>query len=158
MIIAADHQDIIEAGSSFWDFRLEGIGAGCRSADQCLESVDGFDETLADFDGFLVLGDEFPVTLGQGVLKTFVDVLFVHDRFQFQEATKDDHVEHLADAEFLSFCSGGNLVDVDVFAGGFMGDAIGVIDQQATRLHALLKLVKGLLVENDGSIDSVDDG
>ena len=86
------------------------------------------------------------MALGQGVLKTFVDVLFVHDGFQFQEATKDNHVEHLADAEFLSFGGSGNLVDVDVFAGGLVGDAIGVVDKQTAGLHTVLKFVERLLV------------
>ena len=39
-----------------------------------------------------------------------------------------------------------------------MGDAIGVINQQATGLDTVLKFVERLLVEDDGSVESVDDG
>lgn len=98
------------------------------------------------------------MALGQGVLQTFVDVLLVDNGFQFEEATEDDHVEDLADAELLGFGGSGDLVDVDVFAGGLVGDAVGVIDEVTTGLHSALKLVQRLLVEDDGSVELVDDG
>ena len=98
------------------------------------------------------------MALGQRVLQTFVDVLLVDNGFQFEEATEDDHVEDLADAELLSFGGSGNLVDVDVLTGGFVGDAVGVVDEQTTGLDTVLELVEGLLVEDDGSVEGVDDG
>ena len=74
------------------------------------------------------------MALGQGVFETFVDVLLVDDGFQLQEATEDDHVEDLADAELLGFGGSGDLVDVDVLAGGLVGDAVGVVDEVAAGL------------------------
>ena len=105
-----------------------------------LQHLDGFDDAFTNLDSFLVLGNEVPVALGQGVLQTFVDVLLVDDGFQLEEATEDHHVEDLADAELLGFGGSGDLVDVDVLTGGLVGDAVGVIDEVTAGLHAALKL------------------
>ena len=54
-----------------------------------LELLDAFDEAFADLDSFLVLGNEVPVALGQGVLQTLMDVLLVDDGFELQEAAEE---------------------------------------------------------------------
>lgn len=123
-----------------------------------LENLDGFDEALAELDSFLVLGNEVVVTLWEGFLKTLVDKFASNDGLQFQETTEDDHVEDLGDAHFLSLLGSGDLVDVDVLAGGLVSDAVGVVDQQAAGLHSLLELVERLLVEHDSGVVLADDG
>jgi len=120
--------------------------------------MDGLDETLANLDGLLVLRNEVVVTGGEGLLQTLVDELGAHDGFQFQETAEDNHVEHLGDTHFLSLLGSSNLIDVDILTGGLMGNAIGVVDQQTTRLHRALKLVERLLVEDDGGVVFADDG
>ena len=123
-----------------------------------LQSMDSLDKALADFDSLLILRNEVVVTSGQGFLKTLVDELGTDNGFQFEETAEDNHVENLGDTHFLSLLSGSNLVDVDIFAGGLAGDSVGVVNQQAARLHSILKLVERLLVEDDGSVVFADDG
>ena len=87
-----------------------------------------------------------------------MDVLFVDDGFEFEEAAEDDHVEDFADAEFLCLGGGGDFVDVDVLASGFVSDAVGVVDEVAAGFDAVFEFVEGLLVEDDGGVELVDDG
>ena len=126
------------------------------SDDRCL--ILSLDVVHANLDGLHVQRDELVGTLRQGVTQTLFDVLVVDDGTHLQEGTQDDHVEHLAVAHIGGELCAFDAVDMDVLTGGLVGDAVGVIDEVATGLHFVLKLVERLLIQNDGSVESVEDG
>lgn len=116
------------------------------------------EDALADFHGLLVLGDEVVVAFGQGLLEALVEHFGGDKGFNLEETTENDHIEQLGDAELIGLVGGCHLVDVDVLAGGVMGNAVGVVDEEAARLHCRLELVHRLLVEDDGSVELVEVG
>ncbi len=116
------------------------------------------DVVHTDLDGLHVQRDELVGALRQAVTQTFFDILVVDDGAHLQESTQDDHVEHLAVAHVGGELCAFDAVDVDVLTGGLVGDAVGVVDEVATGLHLVLKLVERLLIQNDGSVESVEDG
>ena len=106
------------------------------------ELVLSLDVVHTDLDGLHVQRDELVGALRQGVTQTLFDVLVVNDGTHLKESTQDDHVEHLAVAHVGGELSAFDAVDVDVLAGGLVGDAVRIVDEITTGLHLVLKLVE----------------
>ena len=121
-----------------------------------LNCVVGFQDALADFHSLLVLGDEVVVTFRQGFFQSLVQHFRGDKRFHGEESAQHDHVEQLGDTQLVSLVGGGHLIDVDVFAGGVVGDTVRVINQQTAGLHGRFELVHGLLVEDDSGVELVE--
>ena len=94
----------------------------------------------------------------QGFLEAFEDVLHRDDGFHLQEGAQHHHIVGFRVAHLGRFFHRVDATDGDVSAFRVARDAIGVVQEQSARLDLFLKLVHRLLVEDDGRVETAQDG
>lgn len=98
------------------------------------------------------------VTLGEGLAQAADNGIIGHQGTSLEQRTKQYHIICLGIAHFDGCIGGIYRNDADIGACGCAVYAVGVVDERSAGLNLALEFIKGLLVENYGSVVAVNDG
>ena len=115
-------------------------------------------ELDASAQSLFVGGDEVVVACGQGFAQGLEYVLDLNYGVESEQGTEDYHVEALGVAHLCGYVHSIDFVDVDICAAGRDADAVAVVDEGAAGFDLRLELLQRGLVEDDGGVESADDG
>lgn len=115
------------------------------------------DDVATGIHGLHVEGDEVVVTLGQGLVKRFLQTVVGDNGTDAEQTAQDNHVEDLRVFHLCRLVHRIDSIDIDVGALGRIDDAVVVVDEDAAGLHTRLELIERGLVEHDGDIVLTED-